>query len=132
MRMDGQLMWIHPTGWSALVNVSATPNTEAPWWRLPTVGGGNILRTAPAHRWRSEFLPAAVLEYRWKPENTVGIVPFAELTYVDHNLHGGGGLGIRVRLPPQPQNTMRFDIGYGDSGWNILFGAEEFFRFGLF
>lgn len=132
IRLDGQMMWIHPTGLAALVDIGATPNTEAPWWRMPTVGGGNVLRTAPAHRWRSEFLPSAVLEYRWKPENTFGIVPFAEMAYVNNELHGGGGLGLRIRLPPQPQNTMRFDIGYGDSGWNILFGAEEFFRFGLF
>lgn len=132
LRIDGQLMWIHPTGLAMLIDVAASPNTEAPWWRLPTVGGGNILRTAPAHRWRSEFIPAAVFEYRWKPESTFGIVPFAEMTYVDEVFHGGGGLGLRIRLPPQPQNTMRFDIGYGDSGWNILFGAEEFFRFGLF
>ena len=132
LRLDGQMMWIHPTGWAALFDVGATPNTDAPWWRLPTVGGGNVLRTPPAHRWRNEFLPAAVLEYRFKPQNTFGIVPFAEMAYIANEFHGGGGLGLRIRLPPQPHNTMRFDIGYGDSGWNILFGAEEFFRFGLF
>ena len=132
LRMDAQLMWIHKSGLATLIDFSSTPNTEAPWWRLPTVGGGTILRTAPAHRWRDEFLPAMVLEYRWKPENTFGVVPFAEVAYANDSLHGGGGIGIRLRLPPQPQNTMRFDIGYGDSGWNILFGAEEFFRFGLF
>ena len=44
--------------------IVASPNTEAPWWRLPTVGGGNVLRTAPAHRWRDEFLPSGVLEYQ--------------------------------------------------------------------
>ncbi len=132
LRFDTQLMWIHPSGWASLIEFSASPNTEAPWWRLPTVGGGNVLRTAPAHRWRDEILPSAVLEYRWKPENTLGLVFFSELTYAEDALHGGGGLGLRIRMPPQPYNTMRFDIGYGDSGWNILFGAEEFFRFGFF
>ncbi len=132
LRIDAQMMWIHKTGFAALIDLSATPNTEAPWWRLPTVGGGTILRTAPAHRWRDEVLPSMVVEYRWRPDSTVGVVPFGELAIVENALHGGGGLGFRLRLPPQPQNTMRFDIGYGDSGWNILFGAEEFFRFGLF
>ena len=132
LRVDSQFMWIHPSGWASLVEFSASPNTEAPWWRLPTVGGGNVLRTAPAHRWRDELLPSAVLEYRWRQQDTLGIVLFSEATYVDDGFHGGGGLGIRIRMPPQPYNTMRFDIGYGDSGWNILFGAEEFFRFGFF
>ena len=132
VRVDGQMMWIHPSGWASLVEISTSPNTEAPWWRLPTVGGGNVLRTAPAHRWRDEFLPSGVLEYRWKPQNTLGIVLFSELTYAENDLHGGGGVGLRIRMPPQPYNTMRFDIGYGDSGWNVLFGAEEFFRFGFF
>lgn len=132
LKVDGQLMWIHPSGWASMIEISASPNTEAPWWRLPTVGGGNVLRTAPAHRWRDEFLPSGVLEYRWRPQDTIGLVAFSEVTYAEDSLHGGGGLGIRIRMPPQPYNTMRFDIGYGDSGWNILFGAEEFFRFGFF
>ncbi len=132
LRINGQWMWIHPSGWASMIEVSASPNTEAPWWRLPTVGGGNVLRTAPAHRWRDEFLPSGVIEYRWRPQDTIGLVAFSELTYAEENFHGGGGLGLRIRMPPQPYNTMRFDIGYGDSGWNILFGAEEFFRFGFF
>ena len=58
LRVNGQWMWIHPSGWASMIEISASPNTEAPWWRLPTVGGGNVLRTAPAHRWRDEFLPS--------------------------------------------------------------------------
>ena len=42
--------------------------------------------------------------------------------------YGGGGL-FPIRMPPQPYNTMRFDVGYGDSGWNVLFLSRRIFSF---
>ena len=42
-------------------------------------------------------------------------------------VHGGVGAGLRLRLPPQPNNTLRLDIGYGDTGWGFLLGVQEFF-----
>ena len=133
LRIDNRLIWIHSTGLAAMLNLYATPVSEVLeedlWWRIPTVGGGTILRTAPGQRWRDPFLPSAVFEYRYKPMSTIGVVAFSEVAYAEKSVHGGGGLGLRIRMPPQPYNTIRFDIGYGDSGWNILFGAEEFFRF---
>lgn len=128
LRIDHQLMWIHPTGFASMFNILSAPNTKSPWWRKPTIGGGNILRTTPAHRWRDEIIPSAVFEYRHKPQSTLGVVAFTEMAYAEKGIHGGGGLGLRIRMPPQPYNTMRIDIGYGDMGWNVLFGAEEFFR----
>lgn len=133
LRIDNRLMWIHSTGLAAMLTMYAAPISEVweegLWWRLPTVGGGTVLRTAPGHRWRDPFIPSAVFEYRHQPEAPFGLVAFSEIAYAEDAVHGGGGLGVRIRMPPQPYNTMRFDIGYGDSGWNILFGAEEFFRF---
>ena len=136
LRLDNRILWIHSSGLAAMLNLYSTPISEAwdqgLWWQVPSIGGGNMLRTAPGQRWRDSFLPSAVFEYRFRPQSTVGIVGFSELAYAENSFHGGGGLGLRIRMPPQPFNTMRFDIGYGDSGWNVLFGAEEFFRFRRF
>ena len=132
LRLDNRLIWVDPSGFAAMATLYAAPESEAPWWRMPTLGGGRILRTAPGHRWRDELIPSAVFEYRWRPEATVGVVAFSELAYAEDSLHGGGGLGLRIRMPPQPFNTIRIDVGYGDAGWNVLFGVEEFIQLSRF
>ena len=40
-----------------------------------------------------EFLPSGVLEYRWRSQDTIGLVAFSELTYAERGFHGGGGVG---------------------------------------
>lgn len=102
------------------------PGSTAPAWRLPTAGGGQVLRSGPVGRFRSPALGATVLEWRQLVGSTLVVVPFAEAAWSE-GLHGGAGLGLRLRLPPRPVNTLRLDVGLGDGGLGVSLGWGELF-----
>ncbi|MEL6344005.1 MAG: hypothetical protein AAFV53_12875 [Myxococcota bacterium] len=106
---------------------AASPGSEAPWWRRPVVGGGRVLRGAPAYRWRGDLLLAGVLEWRQQLWGPLGGVVFAEGAWIEDGLRPGGGLGLRLHLPPQPLNTARLDVGAGAEGLTITVGWQEAF-----
>ena len=86
-----------------------------------------MLRLAPVQRYRGQEVVAGTAEWRLRQESMVGGVLFAEAATTGTESHMGAGLGVRIRLPPQPANTLRFDFGYGSSGWNAFAGIGEFF-----
>ncbi len=104
---------------------------EVPSWRLPQVGGGQVLRSGPAGRWRGPRLGAFALEERLVFGDRLGGVGFFEGAAVagrrGDGLHGGLGLGIRVRVPPQPSPPIRLDVAWGDGGWGFSAGWGESF-----
>lgn len=111
---------------AARLLASATPGSTAPLWRRPSAGGGVALRHGPIGRFRGDTLAAAALELRTDPRRLAGAVVFAEAAAID-GLHGGAGLGLRLRLPPRPANTVRLDAAYGDGGFGISAGVGETF-----
>jgi hypothetical protein len=116
--MEGRLAgWLH---------AAAAPWSEAPYWRLPAAGGGQVLRHGGLGRFRGRSLTAAVLEWRARPDAVLGGVAFAEVAHID-GWHGGLGGGLRLRLPPRPHNTVRLDAAWGDGGWGITAGWGEAF-----
>lgn len=102
-----------------------------PAWRLPAAGGAEWLRGAPAGRYRGPWMAAGALELRAYADATLGAVGFAELAWVpteeDPRPHPGAGLGLRARLPPRPDNTVRLDLGFTDAGWGLVAGWGESF-----
>ena len=125
-RNDISASWIHQSGVAIQLNLQSAVGDTVPWWRLPTAGGGQVMRTPKAQQIRTPFLPVAIAEWRLRPEKTVGVTLFGESAIAD-SIHWGSGLGLRFRLPPQPHNTIRFDIGYGDLGVGFSVGMGEFF-----
>jgi hypothetical protein len=99
---------------------------RTPPTRLPGAGGGLLLRSAPYARWRGPALAGGVVERRGRGEGRVGAVIFAEGAWID-GLHGGLGGGLRLRLPPQPTNTLRLDLAWGDGGIGLSAGIGEAF-----
>ncbi len=110
---------------AARVLGSAAPSEHTPLWRLPSVGGGLVLRAAPAGRWRAPWLACLALEWRpwWTPR--LGSVVFAETAWAG-GPHGDVGAGLRLRLPPGRQ-VVRLDIAFGDAGWGATAGWGHFF-----
>ena len=102
------------------------PWSTGPDWRLPTVGGGQVLRSGSVGRLRAEELVAAVVEWRQGVGSALELVPFVEGAWVD-GPHGGGGLGLRLKLPPRPNNTLRLDVAMGDIGFGLSVGWGDFF-----
>lgn len=99
---------------------------RAPAFRLPSAGGGTILRHPSHGRLRGDLLTTGVLEGRVPLSRMVGVVVFAEAAQLNQ-WHGGGGGGLRLHLPPQPHNTVRLDAAVGDLGWGIVAGWGEQF-----
>lgn len=102
-----------------------------PAWRLPAAGGAELLRGAPAGRYRGPHLIAGALELRGALGPAWGVTAFAEAAWVptedDQAPHPGGGVGVRWRLPPRPDNTVRLDLGFTDAGWGLCAGFGEAF-----
>lgn len=116
--LDGQLAgWLHG---------AAAPWSEAPYWRLPAAGGGQVLRHGAVGRFRDRSLAAAVLEWRLRPQALLGGAVFVEGARID-GWHGGLGAGLRLRLPPRPHNTVRLDLAWGDGGIGVSAGWGEAF-----
>ncbi len=101
---------------------------DAPFYRLPSAGGAEILRGAPAGRYRGATLAAADLELRRMVVGPLEAVVFGAAAWVqDEGLHPGGGGGIRVLLPPRHLNAVRLDVAVSDAGWGLTTGWGEAF-----
>lgn len=125
-RNDLALNWVPQSGFALQLNLQSALGNQIPWWRQPTAGGGVLMRTPKAQQIRSPFLPVATAEWRFRKERMLGLAVFTESTY-DTRPHWGAGGGIRLRLPPQPYNTIRIDVGYGDLGLGFSVGMGEYF-----
>jgi hypothetical protein len=105
---------------------AVAPDSQAPWWRLPSAGGGVYLRSAPLGRWRDPMLLAGTVELRGPLIGPLGGVIFAEAAHIE-GLHPGVGAGLRLHLPPRPHNTLRLDLGLGEEGLVVTAGWGESF-----
>lgn len=95
------------------------------WWR-PTAGGGQVLRHAPLGRFRGPLLGAAVVEWRQAVAGPLTLTVFGESAWLA-GLHGGGGGGLLLDLPPKPSNRVRFDVAWGDGGLGVSGGIGAAF-----
>lgn len=106
-------------------------DARVPTVRLPAAGGDTVLRGAPAGRYRGPWLVAAATEYRHPFGPVLSGAVFGELAWLpdsdDPGPHPGGGLGLRLALPPRPYNTLRLDLGVSDGGWGLAVGYGEAF-----
>ncbi len=102
--------------------------TDVPFFLFPSAGGAEILRGAPAGRYRGAQLLSLDMEWRhmlWGPLETV---LFLDGAWVDGTgAHPGGGMGLRLILPPRELNVARLDFAVGDAGWALSAGWGEAF-----
>ncbi len=106
----------------------------APFERLPSLGGADLLRGYFAGRFRGESLALAQGELRLGPfRELVGVTLFGAagavgpdlttLRYATYRRAGGGG--VRLILNPQTGLAFRVDYGVGENGsrgWYITVG----------
>lgn len=101
---------------------------DAPIQRLPTAGGPDRHRGAWVGRYRDPRIATADLEQRWQVLRPLELVIFGNVAWVaDSGFHPAGGGGIRIILPPEGLNVVRFDVAVSDSGWGIYTAFGETF-----
>jgi hypothetical protein len=100
----------------------------APWYLQPSAGGPDVLRGAPAGRYRGRSLAAADLEWRRMITSGLEAVVFGCGAWVEETgWHPGGGLGLRLMMPPRQLNVVRLDFAVSDAGWAVTTGWGEVF-----
>ena len=71
LRVNGQMMWIHPSGWASMIEISASPNTEGSWCDCQRSVAEMFFEPLQHIDGGMNFLPSGVLEYRWRSQDTI-------------------------------------------------------------
>ena len=112
-------------------SVAGTP----PYFSLPALGGGNVMRGYFQGRYRDNHLVAAQFEYRQYFWRRLGFVAFAgagdvapEITsFYISDIKPTYGLGLRVLFNKKRKINLRVDLGIGRGTTGIYFGMKEAF-----
>ena len=111
-------------------------NGDAPFYRMPALGGQNIMRGYFKGRYRDRFYGAIQMEYRQFFWRRFGFVVFAGLGDVAESLikintntvKYSLGFGLRYLFNKEEKVNLRMDVGFGkDGNHGIYFGIEEAF-----
>ena len=108
---------------------------DAPFYDLPMMGGGTIMRGYYQGRYRDNVLLASQAEVRWPIGGRFGVVGFAGLAEVQpgfgslsfSDLEPSLGGGLRFRFNREEKVNLRADIGFGAGAPGVYFGLEEAF-----
>lgn len=100
--------------------------TASPFWRLPSAGGSDVLRGLSAGRYRVHTLAIGQVEYRHVVIGPLYGAAFLDAAWADGG-HMTAGVGLRIVLPPDRENTTRLDFGAGPEGWGFVVAWGEAF-----
>jgi outer membrane protein assembly factor BamA len=117
-------------GWGAFSDTSA--GNSLPFYMLPTLGGGNTLRSFSDYRFRDRQMLVVNVESRWALFTHVDVAAFVDAGNVaarlgDLNLDKrsyGGGLRVHSRTT----TLARLDFAHGSEGWRVDFRLSDPFR----
>jgi hypothetical protein len=108
---------------------------DPPFYKLPALGGSQIMRGYYQGRYRNKNYFAAQLEYRLHLYGRWGMTAFAGMGRVgekikDFNFRGmkvSTGAGLRFLFNKEKKINVRMDIGFGRNTSGVYFGIEEAF-----
>ena len=111
-----------------------------PFYQMPLLGGGYIMRGYYLGRYRDNYYVAAQAEYRWMFARRWGVIAFIGAGDVAAEMSGfqikyfkpNAGFGLRFALDPEEKLNVRVDFSYGrDAQGNpikgIYFNVKEAF-----
>jgi outer membrane protein assembly factor BamA len=102
----------------------AKPGNLVPFYLLPTVGGGNSVRSLREYRFRDRNALFMNVEYRWEVLPALDMAVFADAGKVSQeigveHLKTAGGLGFRFKTDQHV--FFRIDVGRGAEGTRVFF-----------
>lgn len=106
-----------------------------PFYELPLLGGGQIMRGYFLGRYRDRLYVAGQAEYRRHLWRRFGMVAFAGIGDVSEKFRdfkirefkSSIGFGLRFLFNKEENVNIRMDIGFGKDTIGIYFGVEEAF-----
>ena len=124
-----------PTDWKGALGVAARAwlsdsgdGNTVPFFLMPTLGGGDLLRGYPSYRFRDRNALLLTAEYRWAVHSMIDVAAVYEAGAVaptargldwDALAHSVGG-GIRVHS--RTAGVMRVDLARGREGLHFSIG----------
>lgn len=117
-------------GWGVFSDTSA--GNSAPFYMLPSLGGGNTLRGYHDYRFHDRQLLVANAESRWALFTHVDAAAFVDAGNVaarvgDLNLDKTSyGAGLRVHS--RTSTLVRLDVAHSREGWHLALKLSDPFR----
>jgi len=118
----------------ALFSTTDTRGGNAvPYYLLPSLGGGSVLRGFPSFRFRDRHRMLLTAEYRWTPSLFLDMALFYEAGKVTarraeldfKNLRSSYGIGARFHAPDL--TLLRIELGRSTEGLRLIFAAGPVF-----
>jgi hypothetical protein len=138
-RFDGTIQQLFPTfGGRGVVDLSgrtwlsqATGTRSVPFFLMPTLGGGDLLRAFPSYRFRDRNSLLLKAEYRWAVHEmadvagiyeTGEVAPTAKAFAAEHLEHS---VAIGLRVHSKSTNLFRVDLAHGREGFGLRLGFTK-------
>jgi hypothetical protein len=117
----------------ARVLTTLNDNDLIPYFLLPSLGDGSTLRAFATDRFRDRHSILMSAEVRWLPATAIDMAFFYDAGKVAphrRNLDFKGlknDVGIGIRFHGLVATPVRFDLAYGNEGWNLVIGGSAVF-----
>jgi hemolysin activation/secretion protein len=113
----------------AFQQVTLISGGDLPFFELPSVGGGNLLRGYAADRFRDATAMALQADYRFPVYGKFKGALFGAAGNVAPDIASIGegglktawGIGLRYQTGPTPDTSFRLDIGWTGEGYGVYF-----------
>jgi outer membrane protein assembly factor BamA len=109
-------------------------NDVVPYFLLPSLGGGSVLRGYHTGRFRDRHALVTTAEWRWFPNRTAfdvalffdaGTVASRRAELWSQRMATNWGIGARFHGPAD--TPVRAEIAHGADGWKLVFGSQAAF-----
>jgi outer membrane protein assembly factor BamA len=108
---------------------------DAPFYKMSTLGGPDLMRGYPRRRFRDRDMIAFQTEYRVPLFWRIGVVGFAGAGEVAHRIHDvriqdlkySLGYGMRFQIDRKNHTNLRMDMGYGKKSFSPTLAIQEAF-----
>jgi hypothetical protein len=140
-RLDAEVQQIIPilrANWVIALRGLATltdadSGNDVPYFLMPALGGGRVLRGYPNYRFRDRNRLLGTIEYRWTPSYFLDMVLFYEAGKVASTrdgldvsgMHGSYGIGARFHAPTT--TVLRFELARSREGTRFIIGLGPVF-----